>query len=73
MSFNRTGVAAGIALAIASSAFAQDIKLNVTGTNIKRTEAETAAPITSTAARAATCSSAEEATTSSSGATRTTA
>ena len=45
MSFNRTGVAAGIALAIASSAFAQDIKLNVTGTNIKRTEAETAAPI----------------------------
>jgi iron complex outermembrane receptor protein len=45
MSFNRTGVAAGIALAMAASAFAQDIKLNVTGTNIKRTEAETAAPI----------------------------
>src|SRR3954468_23837773 len=30
---------------LAGSAIAQDLKVNVTGTNIKRTEAETAAPV----------------------------
>ena len=30
---------------LAGSALAQDIKVNVTGSNIKRTEAETAAPV----------------------------
>ena len=50
MNFQRKKVAialgiSGFALVAAGSVFAQDIKVNVTGSNIKRVEAETAAPI----------------------------
>jgi iron complex outermembrane receptor protein len=45
MKSSRTRAALAVALALGAPAFAQDLKLNVTGTNIKRTEAETAAPV----------------------------
>ena len=50
MRFKRTQVAAaiglgGVALLATSPATAQDIRVNVTGTNIKRVDTETAAPI----------------------------
>jgi len=45
MQLYRTRAAMAVALVLAVPAMAQDIKLNVTGTNIKRTEAETAAPV----------------------------
>jgi iron complex outermembrane receptor protein len=50
MRFKRTQVAAaiglgGVALLATSPAAAQDIRVNVTGTNIKRVDTETAAPI----------------------------
>jgi iron complex outermembrane receptor protein len=50
MKFKRTQVAAalglgGLAMFAASAASAQDIRVNVTGTNIKRVDSETAAPI----------------------------
>src|SRR5689334_18254545 len=50
MKFKRTQVAAaiglgGVALLATSPATAQDIRVNVTGTNIKRVDTETAAPI----------------------------
>src|SRR4051794_17901103 len=41
----RTSITVALASLFVASAMAQDIKVNVTGTNIKRTEAETAAPI----------------------------
>ncbi|MEP7329010.1 MAG: TonB-dependent receptor [Betaproteobacteria bacterium] len=50
MNFQRKKVAialgiSGFALVAAGSVFAQDIKVNVTGSNIKRVDSETAAPI----------------------------
>src|SRR3954469_4063625 len=40
----RSSTLALASVLLAGSAVAQDLKVNVTGTNIKRTEAETAAP-----------------------------
>ena len=45
MKLLQTRAAVAVALAFAAPAIAQDLKVNVTGTNIKRTEAETAAPV----------------------------
>lgn len=50
MRFERTKIAAalgvgGVALLMSGAVSAQDIKVNVTGTNIKRVDTETAAPI----------------------------
>ena len=50
MTFRLTRVAAalgagGLALAAAGAATAQDLRVNVTGSNIKRVDSETAAPI----------------------------
>jgi iron complex outermembrane receptor protein len=50
MNFQRTKLAAalglgGVAMFAAGAVVAQDIRVNVTGTNIKRTDAETSAPI----------------------------